>query len=221
MNFLLTIYVGLITSSSIKETITLFICEREEGSRQYQYVMGLKKLTHTLSNLFYMMVYTSVFLLPFFVVVNLYAFKIMYLFIFSGFVVSTGFLTIALTSFFSEHKVATEVIGLLYSLAAFLPFFYDANKYDVYHYIALVVPNSSFTLASLSTNNWEGLLIGVTPLSMVGFYILIFYVVEFREDCAECLRRWRLKCRSVLPGGGEKSGVLMNDAEVEVTTVLT
>lgn len=177
MHFLLTIYLGLINSSAIRETITLFINEREEGSRQYQFVMGLCKKTHTLSNLLYMMVYTAVFLFPFYVVLNLYGFKIIYIFIFASFIISSSFLALALTSFFSEHKVATQVIGIFFSLASFLPFFYEPNTYNVNHYIAMVIPNSSFSLSIMSDNDSDRLIISMSSLFMWKFYLIIFYAV--------------------------------------------
>lgn len=89
--------------------------------------MGLCKKVHTLSNLFYMMVFCSVFLFPFYVVVNLYAFKIVYVWNFGCFVIASNLLAIALVCFFKEHKVAAEVIGIVFSLASFLPLVYKPD----------------------------------------------------------------------------------------------
>lgn len=99
-----------------------------------------------------MLVYTSVFLFPFYVILNLYGFKLVYIFNFAAFVISSNFLTIALTSFFTEHKVATEVIGVMFSLTAFLPFVYEPTNYNFKHYLAIIVPNSSFSLAIMTND---------------------------------------------------------------------
>lgn len=139
--------------------------------------MGLHKKIHTLSNMFYMLVYTSVFLFPFYVMINLYGFKLVYIFNFASFVISSSFLTIALTSFFNEHKVATEIIGLLFSLGSFLPFLYEANTYDFKHYLAILMPNSSFTLAIMANNDTDRFTISFASLLMWKFYLLIFYAV--------------------------------------------
>jgi len=56
-------------------------------------------------------------------------------------------LTIFLTSLFSDHKIATEVIGLTFSLSALLPLFYDPEGTGFKHYLAMFMPNSAFSLS--------------------------------------------------------------------------
>jgi len=70
-------------------------------------IFGLSERCHTLSNLFYMGLYMSVFLLPFYLTLNYYEFKIEYVLIFGSFVISSLSLTLMLTSFFADHKIAS------------------------------------------------------------------------------------------------------------------
>lgn len=139
--------------------------------------MGLCKKVHTLSNMFYMMVLSSVFLLPFYIILNLYQFNIIYVFNFAAFIVSSSFLTIALTSFFTDHKVATEIIGFIFSLGSFLPFFYDANSNNLKHYLAIFMPNSAFSIAIMSNDDSERFKVSLSSLFLWKFYLLIFYAV--------------------------------------------
>lgn len=140
----------------------------------------MSKKVHTIANVLYIMVYTSAFLLPFFITLIWFEFKLVYIFNFAAFVVSSNFLTIALTSFFKEHKVATEVIGLLFSLSAFLPFAYEAENYNFKHYLAIIMPNSSFALSILAKNSGDSFKISLASLFMWKFYLIIFYAVEFK-----------------------------------------
>ena len=87
--------------------------------------MGLTYKLYTFSNLTYVILYYFVAQLPFFIIVNYYEFSLLtYLFVFLSFSVSAGSLTLMLTALFNDHKVASEVIGFIFSMAAFLPFFY-------------------------------------------------------------------------------------------------
>ena len=105
--FLLKIYIGMISTSVVREAVTLYITERQEGFRQYQMIFGLPYRVHTISNLFYMMIYNSLFLVPFYLVLNYFRLDPVYIFNFGAFVISSNALTLMLTSFFTEHKVAT------------------------------------------------------------------------------------------------------------------
>jgi nitrate/nitrite transporter NarK len=40
---------------------------------------------------------------------------------FGSFVISSLSLAMMLTSFFTDHKIASEIIGMIFSMAAFLP----------------------------------------------------------------------------------------------------
>jgi hypothetical protein len=66
LQFLLKMYLGLLTSSPVKEVVTLFITERTDNYRQYQGILGVSHRTHTISNLLYLCGYMSFFLVPFF-----------------------------------------------------------------------------------------------------------------------------------------------------------
>jgi hypothetical protein len=114
-------------------------------------IFGLTHRLHTLSNLFYMWIYLSACLLPIYLTVSYYHFDIIDVFYFGSFVISFSTLTLALTAFFKDHKIALELIGMLFSLSAFLPFLYDpdADQYRPIDYLAMIVPNSAFTIALL------------------------------------------------------------------------
>lgn len=174
---MLTIYIGIINSSALREIITLFINQRQDGNRQYQFVMGLCKKVHTLSNMLYMMIFSSVFLLPFYILLNLYEFNIIYVFNFAAFVISSSFLTMALTSFFNDHKVATEIIGFFFSVGSFLPFFYKPETYNLYHYLAVFMPNSAFSIAIMSTDDSERFKVSMSSLVLWKFYLIFFYAM--------------------------------------------
>lgn len=131
---LLKIYIGLIGISAIRELITLFITEKIDDFRQYQMIFGMSHRTHTLSNLLYMLVYLSCFLLPFYLTLNYFDFRLIYIFYFAAFVISSSVLALAFTAFFKDHKIALEIIGMFFSLTAFLPFLYD-NSTETYNWI--------------------------------------------------------------------------------------
>lgn len=119
-------------------------------------IQGLSHRCHTLSNLLYMGMYMSIFIFPFYLTLNLFQFSLVYIFNFAAFVISSATLAMALSSLFKDHKVALEIVGLLFSLGAFLPFFYTAGNgllesysYTLVDYIAMIMPNSAFTIAIL------------------------------------------------------------------------
>ena len=125
LNVLLKIYIGLIGTSALRELVSLFITEKNDQFRQYQMIYGVSYKTHTLANLFYMKLYLSLTILPFFLTLNYYELYLPYILYFAAFVISSCYLTLAFTAFFKDQKVALEVIGLFYSLSSFLPFLYD------------------------------------------------------------------------------------------------
>lgn len=106
MDLLLKIYIGLIGSTAIKELISLFIPERTEKFRQYQFIFGLSNQIYTLSNLFYLGLYLSVLILPFFLTICYYDFDLVYIFYFGSFVITQLTMTLAFTAFFRDFKVA-------------------------------------------------------------------------------------------------------------------
>lgn len=82
-----------------------------------------------------------------------------------------------MTSFFTDHKVATEIIGFIFSLGSFLPFFYDANSNNLKHYLAVFMPNSAFSIAIMANNDSERFKVSLSSLLLWKFYLLIFYAV--------------------------------------------
>lgn len=128
-------YVGMIGTSGLRELVVLFISERNEQFRQYQMIFGVSFKTHTLANLLYMKIYLSVTILPFYLTLNYFHFHPSYILYFAAFVISSSYLTLALTAFFQDQKIALEVIGLFYSLTSFLPFFYDKTNTTALNYI--------------------------------------------------------------------------------------
>ena len=86
-------------------------------------------------------------------------------------------MTIALTSFFTEHKVATEVIGIFFSLVSFLPFIYKPNEHNFKHYLAMLMPNSSFTLSILEKDKYTSAEISLFSLLPCFIYVFVFYVL--------------------------------------------
>jgi hypothetical protein len=175
LDMLLKIYIGLIGISALRELITIFITERLDNFRQYQMIFGMSHRTHTLSNLLYMFVYLSCFLLPFYLTINYFHFKLIYVFYFASFVISSSVLTLAFTAFFKDHKIALEIIGMFFSLSAFLPFLYDdsTETYNWTEYLAMIIPNSSFTIAILYEDTEAALL----SLFFVKIYFLIYSIV--------------------------------------------
>ena len=75
--------------------------------RQYQIIFGLGTRCHTLSNLLYMGLYMSVFLVPFYLTLNYFKFELHYIGMFAAFVISSLTCSMMLTSFFTDHKLAT------------------------------------------------------------------------------------------------------------------
>lgn len=137
-------------------------------------IFGVSFRVHTLSNLFYMGAYQSIYLLPFYITLNYYNFDLAYILYFGSFVISSCTLTLALTSFFKDHKIAMEIIGMFFSLASFLPFMYDPNAKDSWmNFIVMAVPNSAFTIAILYKSTKAALI----SLAFVKIYFLIYGLV--------------------------------------------
>ena len=146
-------------------------------------IAGLSYPAHTFANMTYMLVYTSFFLLPFYIILNVYEFSLIYIFYFASLVISSTTLTILLTSFFSDHKIATEVIGLLFTISALLPFMYDQKDHNLNYYLASFMPNSAFSLAIVgdisSTQKWK---VSLMALSLSKLYMILYGLIEFRES---------------------------------------
>ena len=114
-------------------------------------IFGIGHRTHTLANLFYMGAYQSFFLLPFYITLNYYDFDLRYILYFGAFVISSCTLTLFLSSFFKDHKIALEIIGMLFSLSSFLPFVYEPEDGRTWLNIIIeIIPNSAFTIAILN-----------------------------------------------------------------------
>jgi hypothetical protein len=95
---------------------------------------------------------------------------------FGSFVISQLTMTWALTAFFKDYKIANEMIGMFFSLTAFLIFFYENNpdKNPTFiDYVAMVMPNSSFTIAVLYKNTKSALI----SLFCAKIYLLIYSIV--------------------------------------------
>jgi hypothetical protein len=98
-------------------------------------------------------VYLSVFLLPFYLTLNYYHFKLVYIFNFAAFVVSSSCLAMMATAFFKDLKIASEMINLMFSISSFLPLIYQGGDgsgsipYKAIDYIAMVMPNSAFSIS--------------------------------------------------------------------------
>ena len=87
-------------------------------------------------------------------------------------------MTLALTAFFKDYKIANEIIGMFFSLTAFLVFFYEntPNKTPTFvDYVAMIMPNSSFTIAVLYKNNTSALI----SLFCAKIYLLVYSLVEY------------------------------------------
>lgn len=113
----------------------------------------------------------------------------MLVFRFGAFVLSTCTLALALTAFFKDHKIALEIIGMLFSLSIFLPFLYDPNnKGSFLNLLAMAMPNSSFTIAIMEDSSTSSLV----SLALVKVYLLIYSIGEFPEYymgvCRNCCR---------------------------------
>jgi len=178
MDLLLKIYIGLIGSTAIKELVSLFIPERTEKFRQYQFIFGLPHQVYTMSNLFYMGLYLSLLISPFFLTICYFDFDLRYVLYFGSFVVSQLTMTLAFTAFFNDFKIANEIIGMFFSLTAFLVFFYENNRengYTFVDYLAMAMPNSSFTIAILYKNTKSSIL----SLFFAKIYLLIYSMVEY------------------------------------------
>ena len=80
-----------------------------------------------------------------------------------------------LTSFFSDHKIATEIIGLLFSLSALLPFYFDPENEDYKYYLASFMPNSAFSLAIMGkiTENQKWT-VSLMAISLTKLYLILY-----------------------------------------------
>ncbi len=176
LTFLLKMYIGLLASSPVREVVTLFITERTDHFRQYQGILGVSHRTHTLSNLLYLCCSMSFFLLPLFLSIEYYTPSFVLIFRFGAFVLSTCTLALALTAFFKDHKIAVEITGLAFSLAAFLPFLYDSKAEGSFlNFLAMAMPNSSFTIAITEDSSTPSLV----SLALVKVYMLVYSFGEF------------------------------------------
>jgi hypothetical protein len=211
LQLLLKIYIGLIGTSALRELITLFITERTEHFRQYQMIFGVSFRTHTLSNLFYMGAYQSFFLLPFYIVLNYYEFDLIYVLYFGSFVISSCTLTLALTSFFRDHKIALEVIGMIFSLSSFLPFMYESDKGNTWlNLIIMAIPNSSFTIAIMEKNTQSALI----SLALVKVYLIVYSLAEFPSYYLDMLTSCCKKLGHYVPAFDRQPTNLMEEFEL-------
>lgn len=119
--------------------------------------------------------YLSISILPFYLTINYFNFDLIYIFYFGSFVISSLTLALALSAFFKDHKIALEIIGMFFSLGAFLVFFYDENSQNksFVEYIAMIMPNSSFAIAVLYRNTNAALY----SLIAVKVYFLVYGIV--------------------------------------------
>ena len=106
LSMLLKIYIGMLGLSAVRELVSIFILERNEKFRMYQFIFGLRREVHTLANLFYMKIYLSLSILPFYLTINYFNFDLIYIFYFASFVISSLTLAMALSAFFKDHKIA-------------------------------------------------------------------------------------------------------------------
>jgi hypothetical protein len=163
--------------------VTLFLNEREKKFRQYQMIFGLGSRAHTLSNLFYMGLYMSFFLVPFYFTLNYYKFDLKYIGVFAAFVISTMSCTMMMSSFFRDQKLATEFISTLFSLSGFLVLMYSGGNthedgtvtYSALDYLAMFFPNSSFAIAIMYDTPW----VSWYSISIVKIYLLTYSIIEF------------------------------------------
>lgn len=198
LGMLLKMYLGLMASSPVREVVTLFITERTEHFRQYQGILGVSHKTHTLSNLLYLCAFMSFFLLPLFLCILYYHPALFFasVFKFGAFVLSTCALALALTSFFKDHKIALEVIGLAFSLAAFLPFAYDPKAGSSWlNLTVMAMPNSAFSVAVLEDTITPSLV----SVALVKVYLMIYSVAEFPEYYVGLFRNCCQKVSRYLP----------------------
>ena len=87
-------------------------------------------------------------------------------------------MTLALTAFFKDYKIANEIIGMFFSLTAFLVFFYENDPKKTLTFVdcvAMIMPNSSFTIAILYKNTQASLI----SLFCAKIYLLIYSMVEY------------------------------------------
>ncbi len=126
---------------------------------------------------------TSATILPFYLTLNYFHFDLVYIFEFGSFVISTCTLALALTAFFKDHKIALEIIGMVFSMSSFLVFFYDENAKETgfVQALAMIMPNSSFTIAILYNNPTASFY----SLFCVKFYFLIYSIFEFPDFFSE------------------------------------
>lgn len=128
--------------------------------------------------------YFSFFLLPFFLTIEYFTFSFRYIFMFGSFVLSSMTLSLMLTAFFSDQKIALEIIGMLFSLSAFLPYFYKSGDNSWLNYLIMVIPNSSFTIAILEND----LTPSFVSLFLVKFYLILYSLVEFPDYYTDKIR---------------------------------
>jgi len=122
--------------------------------------------------------YLSLLILPFFLTICYFNLDLIYILYFGSFVISQLTMTLALTAFFKDYKIANEIIGMFFSLTAFLVFFYENNPEKTFtfvDYVAMIMPNSSFTIAILYKNTKASLM----SLFCTKIYLLVYSIVEY------------------------------------------
>jgi ABC-type polysaccharide/polyol phosphate transport system ATPase subunit len=202
----------MIGLSAVRELVTIFIVERTEQFKQYQFIFGLSREVHTLGNLFYMGAYLSVVILPFYLTLSWFDLAPRYVFCFGAFVISTCTLAMALTAFFRDHKIALELIGMLFSLSSFLIFFYDPASTDKnwVEWIAMVMPNSAFAIAIIHNNT----LASLYSLVAVKVYLLVYVMVEYPDYFSEHACKWCKRAARYLPCFRQAPTLLMEEFEL-------
>lgn len=173
-------------------------------------IFGVSFRVHTLSNLFYMLVYQSFFLVPFYLTLNYYKFDPAYVLDFAALVISSSTLTLALTTFFRDHKIALEVIGMLFSLGSFLPFLYDGSEDSWLNFIVMAFPNSSFTIAILNNKPGSALI----SLAFVKLYLLVYSLGEFPQYFAAFFQQCCQRIGHYIPAFDRQPTHLMEEFEL-------
>ncbi len=211
LTMLLKIYLGLVGVSAVRELVNLFIVERNEQFRQYQHIFGLSNHMHTISNLFYMCIYLSATVLPLYLTVSWFGVELVHILYFGAFVISNCTLAMALTAFFTDHKIALELIGMCFSLSAFLVFFYQPEgPSSPSGYLALIMPNSSFAIALL----YHDIRAPLYSLLAVKVYLIVYFIFEFPEYLKEKMCGCWGKVSHYLPALGRQSTQLTEEFEL-------
>jgi hypothetical protein len=135
-------------------------------------ILGLSYARHFLANFLFMCAYMAFFMLPFFITLCVYDFRLFYIFSFSVFIVCSTMMTISLTALFKDHKIALEIIGIIFSLSSFLVFLYEKDNQNqaIVNLIAIIMPNSAFTI-SLYLNSSDS---SIANLFIIPFLLILY-----------------------------------------------